>query len=386
MPEPLTAARLRRLRGALDEAPFDWLLLGLRENVAYASGYRSVSGDLAAHSRLAALVGRDDLWLIGPCADTAPAFEAGFPPDRYVAYGRFYFESPGGRDPATRSVAAHDDFGAAIRAALRALGSGPLRVGVDDGVDAEVRAALGAAEVSDAAAWMRGVRGPKLPGEVALLTRAAELAEEGIAAALAIATAGATERDLAAVIARTMAAGGGVPRFVVVTSGERSALADARPTDRAWKHGELLRFDVGCVYEGYWSDIGRTAVLGAPDDLQARRYAAILAGEGAQLAAIRAGVRASDLFHLAVDTVEANGLRPYRRHHCGHGIGSEVYEPPIVAPEWDDELAAGMTFCLETPFYELGWGGMMVEDTVVVTADGHRRLNGSDRELRVVEA
>jgi Xaa-Pro aminopeptidase len=90
------------------------------------------------------------------------------------------------------------------------------------------------------------------------------------------------------------------------------------------------------------------------------------------------------LFQTAVAAVECAGLRPYRRHHCGHAIGSEVYEPPIISPTADDELVPGMVFCVETPYYELGWGGMMVEDTIVVTDSGRDLLTTADRSLRVI--
>ena len=103
------------------------------------------------------------------------------------------------------------------------------------------------------------------------------------------------------------------------------------------------------------------------------------------MAALLPGVRAGELFDVAVAAVEGAGLSPYRRHHCGHGIGSSVYEPPIVSPGADDVIEPGMVVCLETPFYELGWGGMMVEDTIVVTGGGHRMLTRSDRSLRVIE-
>ncbi|MDH3398077.1 MAG: aminopeptidase P family protein, partial [Acidimicrobiia bacterium] len=109
------------------------------------------------------------------------------------------------------------------------------------------------------------------------------------------------------------------------------------------------------------------------------------AGEDAQLRIAAPGVLASTLFATAVESVEDAGLRPYRRHHCGHGIGREVYEPPIVSPGTELPLQSGMVLCFETPFYEIGWGGMMVEDTVVITADGNQRLNHSDRSLRVVD-
>ena len=183
-----------------------------------------------------------------------------------------------------------------------------------------------------------------------------------------------------------MARGGAQPRFVVVGFGERSALGDARPTDRPWRPGELARFDVGCQHEGYWSDVGRTAVLGEPDSRQQERYAAILAGEEAELAVTAPGVPPEEVFRRAVETVESRGLRPYRRHHCGHTIGLEVYERPVVAPGWDAPLEAGMVLCLETPYYQLGWGGMMVEDTVVVTETGSLVLTDLSREMWVVPA
>ena len=216
-----------------------------------------------------------------------------------------------------------------------------------------------------------------------MLRYAARLSESAVQAALSVAEPGVTERELAAVIAGAMVAGGGDPRFVVATTGERSALADVVPTDRRWRPGETARFDVGCVVEGYWSDIGRTAVLGEPDERQRRVYAAVHAGEQAQLDLARPGVTAAELFRAGFDGTGAK-VPSYRRQHCGHGIGLSIYEPPVIAPDVDAALQAGMTFCFETPYYELGWGGMMVEDTVVVTGDGIEMLCAGDRDLLVV--
>ena len=95
---------------------------------------------------------------------------------------------------------------------------------------------------------------------------------------------------------------------------------------------------------------------------------------------------ASEIFASAVAVVEQGGIRPYRRHHCGHGIGLSVYEAPIISPGVDTPLAAGMTFCFETPYYQVGWGGMMVEDLVLITGDGMTVLTDGDRGLRVVPA
>ncbi|MFA9430744.1 M24 family metallopeptidase [Egicoccus sp. AB-alg2] len=387
----LVAQQLDRLRAALAEAPFDAYLAGSPANVAYATGYRSVAGELFRQHQMAVLVTPDAVTLICPVADAAPAVDAGVDLDAIVPFGRFYFETADADTVPAPTADLHASLAEATQVAVTTRARGCRTLGVDvEGLGAAWPAMSAALPegigVQDAAGWAKQLRATKLPGEVELLRRAARLAEEGIDRAILKAGRGITERELAAEVAQAMVAGGGAPRFVVVTSGPRSALADAAPSDRPLEPGDLLRFDVGCVLEGYWSDIGRTAVVGEPTALQQQRYDAICAGEQAQLERVRPGVTARELFDLAVETVEAHGLRPYRRQHCGHGIGSEVYEPPIIAPSFDTPLEPGMTFCFETPYYELGWGGMMVEDALVVTDGGCRMLTSSDRSLRVVSA
>ena len=373
----LAAARLARLRERLAEAPFDALLVTTPEGVLYATGYRSVAGQIFAGHAMAAVVTGDEVTLVCPASDTAPAIESGVPGDRVVPYGRFYFAGEGA---ATAMSDRHAGFAEALGVALA-----PYR-GRRFGVAGAVPDGFDRPAMVDATEWLSRLRAVKLPAEQGVLHRAAALAEVGIEAAIAAAAPGVTERELAAVVAATMAAGGGTPRFVVVTAGERSPLADAFPTDRPCRAGDLLRFDVGCVYEGYWSDIARTAVLGGPTARQAASYQALLDGLEAEFAVMRPGATAGEVFRAAVSAVEAGGVAPYRRHHAGHAIGLSVYERPIVGPDEPTIVEPGMVFCLETPYYELGWGGMMVEDTGVVTETGFSLFTGIDRNLRVVPA
>ena len=251
MPDQLAAARLRRLREALADAPFDAFLATASENVQYATGYRAVGAAVWRTHRMAALVTGDDVWLVAPVADSAPAVDAGVPADRIVPFGTFYFEGAEGT-PLDGMAGRHAGYAEALVAALRVLPAG-TRLGVD-GLDADAAAALPAGVV-DAAEWIMRVRAQKLPGEIELLRTAARITEDAIDAALAEARPGSTERQIAATVAAAMAAGGMLPKFVVATTGPRSALADAYPTDRPWRHGELLRFDVGGTYEG----TGRTS-------------------------------------------------------------------------------------------------------------------------------
>jgi Xaa-Pro aminopeptidase len=386
-PEPSLTALTEQLRGrvlsAFGDAEFDWLVVAQPENVGYLTGYRSLSETMKREPTMVVAIDRSgELHLVGPAADAGVVLHDGVVADeRYIPYGRFYFESTE-HAAASRMADVHPSLPEAAAALVARLGP-EATVGADAAAAAALAGQIDTERVVDASGWMSERRACKTPAEVGRLERAARLTENAIESAIELIVPGVTEVELARHIAAAIGAGGGTPRFVVVTSGERSALADAVATERAMAAGDLVRFDIGCILDGYWADLGRTAVLGRPSALQSARYDAILAGEQAQLDMARPGVTAAQLFGVAVTAVRARGLVPYRRHHCGHGIGSEVYERPIIAPGWDVELREGMTFCFETPFYELGWGGMMVEDTVVITRDGCRPLNVSDRSLRV---
>jgi Xaa-Pro aminopeptidase len=199
------------------------------------------------------------------------------------------------------------------------------------------------------------------------------------------AKSGVTELELSTIISTEIIAGGGIPRFVVVTAGDRSALADAYATRSKLTNGDILRLDVGCTVEGYWADTARTAVVGTPAREQQQRYDALLQGELAQLGFARPGVSAGDLFNVAVKGVRKGALPNYQRSHCGHGLGISAHEFPTLNPANQGvEIQEGMVLCVETPYYELGWGGMMVEDIIVIRKDGNECLTKLPRELRRV--
>jgi Xaa-Pro dipeptidase len=384
----ISEPRARRLREQLAASPYDAVVCCGGENVWYATGYRSAPGSHRRRQSLAALVTPSGVLLVGPAGEAAQAMECGVSPDGYVPYGLFHFESACGEHPAATCSGRHDSLASAVRHAAGFLGSAAV-IGVDE-ADCPVETrralehALPRAGFRDATAWLQHVRSVKLPGEVERLRHAARLAEDGITAAIETADDGTTERELAAAVAQVMTAGGAIPRAITATVGTRSALSDVFPTDAAIREGDLVRFDVTCVFDGYRADIGRTAVAGAPDALQRDRYDAIRQGEEREIEACRPGLAAAALFDQAVRTVEDAGLRPYRRNHCGHGIGMEIYEGFRVAPGDDHVFEPGNVLCVETPYYVLGWGGMMVEDALLVTESGAEPLTRSTRELRVI--
>ncbi|ASV87954.1 metallopeptidase M24 family protein (plasmid) [Ochrobactrum quorumnocens] len=356
-------------------------------NKAYLSGYVSMTHDLAPAYRSAVLASRDNVSLVVSAADAGPARNFFADASHLYRYGEFYFETTDDAFSEFRKDT-HAGFQEAFAHAIRAHRSADGLVGVDRSNDdvawALCREILGENRVRDITPDLARTRATKIEGEVVRLRRASQLVEEGFRQVAEIARPGLTERDLAAVVTRSMVAGGGVPRFVSVTSGIRSALADAYPTDRKMLAGDILRIDAGCTVDGYWSDIGRTFVFGEPDARQSRIYEALHVGLEAELAAVRAGIQADALFAIAMESVRSSGIPHYRRQHCGHGIGLKSYDNPTIRTGDTTLLREGMCLCLETPYYEIGVDGMMVEDMIRVTTTGYEPLTTISRELVVI--
>lgn len=356
-------------------------------HVGYLSGYRSVLWDVDRAYRCAAVVTRDQTFLITGASDAAPALEVLRDPTCVYRYGVFYVSTSDSVDYLSALPKAESTFADALSAAIRAHVKPNFAIGIDCANEWEVeqvRALVGAKAFNVRPAIIKA-RSTKVPGEIDKIRRATEITESGIAKALRYAKAGVTELELSTIISTDINAGGGIPRFVVVTAGQRSALADAYATSARLATGDLLRIDVGCTVDGYWTDLARTAVVGEPDRDQRGRYQALLDGEAAQLAMARPGITAGDLFDVAVERVRQGALPNYQRSHCGHGLGIGAHEfPTLNLANRDVPIEEGMVLCVETPFYQLGWGGMMVEDIIVIREGGNDCLTRLPRELQVV--
>ena len=224
--------------------------------------------------------------------------------------------------------------------------------------------------------------------EIARLERAAEITEDAFHAALACARPGISERELARLFETEVVRQGWTPvhGHARVTFGERAALSDTLPSERALRAGDVMRFDLLATYEGYRADIARTAVCGDADPRYARYYEAMLAGADAGMAALRPGLAVERIFEIAMRTAREHGVPHYQRQHVGHAIRLEVYDEFGIAPGITIPLEEDMVLCVETPYYEIGWGGVQIEDLVRVTPGGPLRLNKTGRQLFHVEA
>jgi Xaa-Pro aminopeptidase len=383
-PGPDLAARGERLAGLLGE--LDGFVAADPANVRWLAGVAGEGHVLYGNTPLWAVVGPGgERRLVASAADMAWLAEL-VDVEQVFAYGRFAYA--GEVSPRLARLVEATSPERALAQALEAVGAGE-RVGVDDGlplsVHRDLSAALAQRELTPAAPLALRARSVKDPFELERMRRANRIAEGAIARALMGAAAGVTERAMLCTLRTEMLEQGARPMLGSVGFGAGGAVVDTTPSDRELRHGDTIRFDVGCTVDGYHSDLARTAAFGEADGWIRETYAALLAGERAAIARAAPGVRPSELYDVAVAATREAGLPDYDRSHCGHGIGLHIYEPPLVAPGHDEPLRAGQTLCLETPYYVLGRAGVQVEDAVAVTDDGCERLGAADQDLIIVQ-
>jgi Xaa-Pro aminopeptidase len=383
-----------RLTSVLDGEGLDALVSSTTDNLQYLTGFRSIAHALFRGLELYGVFTRQGLGLVIPFIDSTGVSADRIEVDTIACYGNFFFnytDAPGPvgtrvREITSSPAASPADALIQVLGDLGALGG---RIGVDEAgmfpaTWQRLTDRLAGTTLQPAYAHFRTARMVKSAEEVRRLERAALIAEDGIAAVLGMLKEGVTEREAAMAFEQEILRKGAQPFFTVVTMGERAALADVYASDRALAKGDLIRFDLGCIYHGYRSDISRTAVLGTPTDKQRRYYDAIRDGERAAIAAMKPGVPVNQIFEIGMRVTREAGMPHYKRNHVGHGIGLEPYDPPTINAATATPLEPGMVFCVETPYYEHGWGGVQVEDAVEITATGVRQLTRSSQELHIL--
>lgn len=229
----------------------------------------------------------------------------------------------------------------------------------------------------------RRIRAAKTEKELEQLQAALALNERAVLAAMGVARPQITEQEMIDEFERTIASGGGRSTFTQIYFGRRGAMGDVRDHRAHLDPRDVIRFDVGCVVDGYHSDIARNFSLQEPEARTRALYDALLHGQEVAAAALRPGVTAREVFNAGVNAVREAGILGYERNHVGHGIGLELYDLPTLSPGEETLIEAGMVFEVETPYYELGFAGLQPEDTVLVTEQGGKFLNGISRDFEV---
>ena len=373
-----------RLAGALDAGGLDALVAASPANVAYVTGFWSLFRAVYPATEVYAVVTRAGTALVVPTIDTPAVAEGAADVDHVLGYGRFVLDGP-----AAQTAAAHADAAAAVAAALATLGIRDGHLGLDDEHLPAARAKaltehLRAFKTTSASGAFAVARAVKSPYEIDCLQHALRIAEEGINGVLAMLAPGVTEREAAVLFEHEVARQGATPYATIIAFGAGSAVPAPWASERALRMGDLVRFDLGCVFKGYRSDVARMAVMGEPSARQQETFEALHAGVEAAIQAVRPGVTGGAVFDSALAAVRGAGLTGFDRHHVGHGIGLEPAETPWLRPG-GDALEMGMILRVETPYYVLGQAGYNIKETILVTRTGAHSLNRSHRGLIVLD-
>ena len=219
--------------------------------------------------------------------------------------------------------------------------------------------------------------------EIEEIQKAQDIADKVFSELLDFIKPGKTEREVHHYMLERMRAHGasGESFDAIIASGVRGALPHGVASDKVIEKGELLTLDFGCIYNMYCSDMTRTIAVDEISDKQREIYEVVLEAQKRALAAIKPGVRTADIDAIARDYITEKGYGENFGHGLGHGVGLEVHEAPRLSPKSDEVLEEGMVITDEPGIYIEGFGGVRIEDIILVTEDSHRVLSKSTKEL-----
>ncbi len=357
------ADRLQRLRVSLAQSHLDALLVTALPNVRYLSGFTGTNALLLVTADEALLL-TDFRYAAQVKLEVAP--EARVVIEQSSLWVRLWSEL---RQLPRLEVIAFETAHVTHQDAARFVAAD------GEGAAWKWRPALNLVEV---------LRETKDDSELAHIRTAVQIAEHALARTLPRVKAGMSELEVAGILEYEMRhAGSERTAFeTIVAAGERSALPHARASAHTINQGDLLLFDFGATSGGYVSDITRTFIVGrAPDARQQDVHDVVREANGSASGGVRAGMRGRDADALARDYIERRGFGAAFGHSTGHGIGLEIHEAPRVAKTAEAPLPPGAVITIEPGIYLEGWGGVRIEDDVVLTSEGPVVLTGFERGL-----
>lgn len=222
--------------------------------------------------------------------------------------------------------------------------------------------------------------------EISRLRRAAAINDRTVEIALQSLREGITERQVARIIRDAVEALGAeaIAFDTIVLFGARSSLPHGVPGEVPLRYRDIVLLDFGARVDGYHGDITRTVVFGEPPPLFAERYEAVRTAQEAVTKGWKPGMSCHEVDALARDRLARAGLAEAFKHGTGHGLGLEIHEAPRFAPAVDVRLVPGCVMTNEPGIYFAGWGGIRIEDMLVLREEGAECLTHAPRELRVL--
>jgi Xaa-Pro aminopeptidase len=344
-------ARRKQAAAALAELKLDALLVTALPSVRYLTGFTGSNAFLLLEPSRATLY-TDPRYDIQASEETSCKLNISRGPTHLALLSRLKRLRRVGFDPARVTVAIHKAWALATR----------------------LKPVSGLVETQ---------RMVKSPAEIGLIRESVRINSEAYSAALRSWKPGLTESALAAEIGyRQRLLGADGPSFdPIVASGPRSALPHARPTTRPIAADALLLIDMGALYQGYASDMTRVVHTGAPSKRERDFYQAVLDSQLAAIDAVRAGATAASVDRAARKSLRSKKLDELFTHSTGHGVGLEIHEGPGLRKTDRTVLRSGMVITIEPGIYRNGFGGVRIEDIVLVTGTGCEVLTQTPKEL-----
>ena len=166
-----------------------------------------------------------------------------------------------------------------------------------------------------------------------------------------------------------------MPFDIIVASGPNAALPHAKPTERFISHGEPIVIDLGARVAGYTSDLTRTFFLDSPDETFNNIYGLVLDAQLAAIDYLEVGMSGEQVDGIARKIIEQGGYKDAFGHGLGHGVGLATHEMPRLGPNSIDVLSENMVFTIEPGIYLSGWGGVRIEDMVMIEGGRAKKLS-----------
>ncbi len=231
-------------------------------------------------------------------------------------------------------------------------------------------------------------RGIKTEEEIDCIKKAEAIGDKAFERILTKLKVGMAEKEVAAWLEFFMKEEGadGLSFDTIAASGIHSAMPHAVPTEKKLQEGDFLTMDFGCKYKGYCSDMTRTVVIGKASKEQKKVYETVLKAQKTALKGIHPGITGKEADSLARNVIEEAGYGKYFGHSLGHSVGLEIHEGPNFSPKEERVLEPGMVITVEPGIYIKDFGGVRIEDVVVITENGCENITHSPKELIEIES
>jgi Xaa-Pro aminopeptidase len=247
-------------------------------------------------------------------------------------------------------------------------------------------AALDGCELVALGAELDDIRSSKDADELQRLSDVAALSSAALMAIRPLLRPGVKEVEVALELELEMRRRGADGRAFdfIVASGVRGSMPHGIASEKTLQAGELVTIDFGAIKDGYHSDETVTVAVGDPGERQQAIHGIVRTAHDMAIAAVRPGIACKELDAVAREYIRESGYGDYFGHGLGHGVGLEIHEKPVLSPRGDAVAVEGMVFTIEPGIYIPGFGGVRIEDTVAVTADGCRVLTPAPKDLFIL--